>query len=584
MSFLGTGQNTTNPPAGTSQPGNIFGNLGGTGTTTPGAGAGATGSGTPNSFFGGSAFGAPKPAGTPGGLFGGGTNTLFGGNSSGANPLAGGLSSGTNPLGGGGSSGVNPLMGGGASGKNPLLGGGNNKNPLFGGGSSGTNSLMGGGAAGATTPSPFNLFAKPTDSTSTAGSKAPSSFFAPPTSSTPGTVPPASGGLFPNPGKPADTSASTGQTQSSGVAPNLFAGIGLTGFKPDAATTAPAAVAAPPPSLFSLGGNKDTSAPKSATPTLPPGGLFANLGGNKPEEKKDGTAAAAPGPAPSPFNLFGAPKPAEKKDTPPAAPPTFALAGALGGSALGGAKEAEKPKDATGAATSALTAPSANISTVAVPPPSMLRGKSIEEIVNRWTSDLETHVRDFAKFAGEVAAWDRTLIENGNNLAALYNHVLAAEREQNDIDQAVDHIEQQQKDLSSTLEAYEKSTDEILGSGGSLRALDTGPADAERDKNYMLATDLHTHLDDLSGSLSQMIEAVNALSLPSSDAGKPAEEDPMRQIVQILSSHLESLQWIDGAVRELDGKVVEVDKRVRDSGVGASLGAASGKSRGFGVR
>jgi nuclear pore complex protein Nup62 len=73
-----------------------------------------------------------------------------------------------------------------------------------------------------------------------------------------------------------------------------------------------------------------------------------------------------------------------------------------------------------------------------------------------------------------------------SQLAALFGHVLAAEREQNDIDQSLDHIEQQQKDLSATLDAYEKSTEEILGGqGGSLRALDTGPADNERDKKYV---------------------------------------------------------------------------------------------------
>ncbi len=46
----------------------------------------------------------------------------------------------------------------------------------------------------------------------------------------------------------------------------------------------------------------------------------------------------------------------------------------------------------------------------------MLRGKTIEEIVNRWSTELETHVREFNKFAGEVAVWDRALIENGNNV------------------------------------------------------------------------------------------------------------------------------------------------------------------------
>lgn len=93
----------------------------------------------------------------------------------------------------------------------------------------------------------------------------------------------------------------------------------------------------------------------------------------------------------------------------------------------------------------------------------------------------------------------------------------------------------------------------------------------------MLATELHTQLDDLSSSLSQMIESVNALSLPNDTT---SAEDPMSQIAQILSNHLESLQWIDGAVREVDNKVGEVEKRIKESG--ASTGFTS-KSRGFGV-
>jgi len=46
----------------------------------------------------------------------------------------------------------------------------------------------------------------------------------------------------------------------------------------------------------------------------------------------------------------------------------------------------------------------------------MLRGKTLEEIINKWTSDLEVNVREFNKFGAEVAAWDRALIENGNNV------------------------------------------------------------------------------------------------------------------------------------------------------------------------
>jgi len=50
----------------------------------------------------------------------------------------------------------------------------------------------------------------------------------------------------------------------------------------------------------------------------------------------------------------------------------------------------------------------------------MLRGKSLEEIVNRWTADLENNVREFNTFAAEVSVWDRALIENGNNVSQAF--------------------------------------------------------------------------------------------------------------------------------------------------------------------
>jgi nuclear pore complex protein Nup62 len=106
----------------------------------------------------------------------------------------------------------------------------------------------------------------------------------------------------------------------------------------------------------------------------------------------------------------------------------------------------------------------------------------------------------------------------------------------------------------------------------------------------MLATELHGHLDDLSGSLTQMIEAVNELSNTPDSAPSP-NEDPMTQIAQVLSNHLESLQWIDGAVREVETKVNEVERRVKSAGgedvlIGSSYGSTLGvsKSRGFSSR
>ncbi len=97
--------------------------------------------------------------------------------------------------------------------------------------------------------------------------------------------------------------------------------------------------------------------------------------------------------------------------------------------------------------------------------------------------------------------------------------------------------------------------------------------------SYMLATDLHTHLDDLSGSLTQMIESVNTLSITA--RSDESSKNPMAQITQILSSHLESLQWIDSAVREMEAKASEVEKRIKESG--HALPGNGLKSRGFGL-
>lgn len=62
-------------------------------------------------------------------------------------------------------------------------------------------------------------------------------------------------------------------------------------------------------------------------------------------------------------------------------------------------------------------------------------------------------------------------------LAALYSYIVTVEREQTDIERT---LEQQQRDLSVTLDAYEQSTEEILGiQGGSLRSLDTNVTKSE---------------------------------------------------------------------------------------------------------
>lgn len=46
----------------------------------------------------------------------------------------------------------------------------------------------------------------------------------------------------------------------------------------------------------------------------------------------------------------------------------------------------------------------------------MLKGKSIDEIVGDWFTQLEVQVKEFERYASEVSVRDRALIESGNNV------------------------------------------------------------------------------------------------------------------------------------------------------------------------
>lgn len=66
--------------------------------------------------------------------------------------------------------------------------------------------------------------------------------------------------------------------------------------------------------------------------------------------------------------------------------------------------------------------------------------------------------------------------------------MIEAEATQAIIDKNLDHIETQQNEIAAALDQYERQSREILetGSTGTMRVLDMGPADAERDRRYVI--------------------------------------------------------------------------------------------------
>ena len=274
---------------------------------------------------------------------------------------------------------------------------------------------------------------------------------------------------------------------------------------------------APKPSGFSFGKPAENAeAPKAG------GFSFGKPAENTEAPKTGGLSfgkpAEAPKEAPKPGGFsFG--KPAEKKDE-PATEAKPAEAGNL----------FSKPPAST-SGTQTDTKPT----NVAVSAPSLLRGKSMEDIVKMWQGELDASIKEFSQQAGEVAAYDRVLLKGGDEISRLVAQIAQAEERQSGIDQTLDYVEQQQTELNALLDTYESQRSELLQASGARGRMDMGVADVEREKAYALAENLNTQLDDMSRNLVSMIDEVNQMSAPTTN-GRRAVRDATDASSEALGS------------------------------------------------
>ncbi|KFO26195.1 Nuclear pore glycoprotein p62 [Fukomys damarensis] len=172
----------------------------------------------------------------------------------------------------------------------------------------------------------------------------------------------------------------------------------------------------------------------------------------------------------------------------------------------------------------------------------------LESLINKWSLELEDQERHFLQQATQVNAWDRTLIENGEKITSLHREVEKVKLDQKRLDQELDFILSQQKELEDLLSPLEESVKEQSGT------IYLQHADEEREKTYKLAENIDAQLKRMAQDLKDIIEHLNT-------SGGPADtSDPLQQICKILNAHMDSLQWIDQNSALLQRKVEEVTR------------------------
>ncbi|XP_075393708.1 nuclear pore glycoprotein p62 [Tenrec ecaudatus] len=199
----------------------------------------------------------------------------------------------------------------------------------------------------------------------------------------------------------------------------------------------------------------------------------------------------------------------------------------------------------TGTALPSTTAPTAPSGAAASP---ALTYAQLESLINKWSLELEDQERHFLQQATQVNAWDRTLMENGEKITTLHREVEKVKLDQRRLDQELDFILSQQKELEDLLGPLEEAAKEQSGT------VYLQHADEEREKTYKLAENIDAQLKRMAQDLKDIIEHLNT-------AGGPADaSDPLQQICKILNAHMDSLQWVDQHSALLQRRVEEASR------------------------
>ncbi|NWT02208.1 NUP62 protein, partial [Mionectes macconnelli] len=196
----------------------------------------------------------------------------------------------------------------------------------------------------------------------------------------------------------------------------------------------------------------------------------------------------------------------------------------------------------------AVTSTAATTTTTTTSTPPVMTYAQLESLINKWSLELEDQEKHFLHQATQVNAWDRMLIENGEKITSLHREVEKVKVDQKRLDQELDFILSQQKELEDLLTPLEESVKEQSGT------IYLQHADEERERTYKLAENIDAQLKRMAQDLKDITEHLNT------SRGPADTSDPLQQICKILNAHMDSLQWIDQNSAVLQRKVEEVTK------------------------
>lgn len=174
---------------------------------------------------------------------------------------------------------------------------------------------------------------------------------------------------------------------------------------------------------------------------------------------------------------------------------------------------------------------------------SQLNFCQLEELINKWTLELEEQEKIFMNQATQVNSWDNMLISNSNKIMSINDAVEKVKIEQQALEQELEFISAQHSELDDCIKPLQ---DEFTKSSH---------IDVEKAQTYILAENLDTQLRQMSEDLKEVIEHLNE-----ANKNDNANDDPIVQIGLILNAHMSSLQWIESSASQITAQIDNISK------------------------
>lgn len=161
----------------------------------------------------------------------------------------------------------------------------------------------------------------------------------------------------------------------------------------------------------------------------------------------------------------------------------------------------------------------------------------LEENLNKWHIMIEEHQRLFCNKVNELNSTDTLLYENRIKLEKLNGLTDDATAKQKALNEELNFVGQQQKELDESVTSLEKQIEKIEADI---------PADTERTHIYKLADSLDLQIKKMNEELKEIIDSINEQN-KSQDV-----TDPIVQIGKIINAQINTLTQLDQKVAVLN--------------------------------